>query len=145
MVPPIRSWMGMLNRSGRREATIVVLCRREGIAQNLCYRWSKNFLEAGKKRLAGDFAHEASSNEVKCLRAEVRQLTETLSVVILVNKLLKKSVIVAASLFLLVMGKISKEILHCPASKRSATESRPPTNWQLSASSYVISAGASYT
>ena len=53
----------------RGEDSIAELCRREGIAQNLYYRWSKDFLEAGKKRLAGDTARAATSDEVKDLRA----------------------------------------------------------------------------
>ena len=52
----------------RGEDSIAELCRREGIAQNLYYRWSKDFLEAGKKRLAGDTARAATSDEVKDLR-----------------------------------------------------------------------------
>src|SRR3974377_2032984 len=63
----------------RGEESIAELCRKEGIAQNLYYRWSKEFLEAGKKRLAGDTAREASSDEVKSLRAEARQLKEVLA------------------------------------------------------------------
>jgi transposase len=77
----------------RGEITIAELCRREGIAQNLYYRWSKEFLEAGKKRLAGDTAREATSSEVKDLRAEARQLKEVLAETMLENRLLKKSVI----------------------------------------------------
>lgn len=65
----------------------------EGIAQNLYDRWSKEFLEAGKKRLAGDTAREATSDEVKTLRTEARQLKEALAEVTLENRLLKKSVI----------------------------------------------------
>src|SRR5215468_2829355 len=49
----------------RGEDSIAELCRKEGISQNLYYRWSKEFLEAGKKRLAGDTAREATSDEVK--------------------------------------------------------------------------------
>ena len=60
----------------RGEDSIAELCRKEGIAQNLYYRWSKEFLEAGKKRLAGDTAREATSDEVKTLRSEARQLKE---------------------------------------------------------------------
>src|ERR1700757_2643876 len=60
----------------RGQDSIAELCRKEGIAQNLYYRWSKEFLEAGKKRLAGDTAREATSDEVKMLRAEARQLKE---------------------------------------------------------------------
>ena len=61
----------------RGEESIAELCRKEGINQNLYYRWSKEFLEAGKKRLAGDTAREATSDEVKELKAETRQLKET--------------------------------------------------------------------
>lgn len=56
----------------RGEDSIAELCRKEGIAQDLYYRWSKEFLEVGKKRLAGDTAREATSDEVKTLRASVR-------------------------------------------------------------------------
>ena len=77
----------------RGEDSISELCRKEGIAQNLYYRWSKEFLEAGKERLAGDTAREASSDEVKTLRAEARQLKEALAEVNLDPRLLKKSVI----------------------------------------------------
>ena len=56
----------------RGEHSIAELCRREGIVQNLYYRWSKDFLEAGKKRLAGDTARAATSDEVKDLRREHR-------------------------------------------------------------------------
>ncbi len=57
------------------------------------YGWSKEFLEAGKRRLAGDTAREATSDEVKALRAESRQLKEALAEATLENRLLKKSVI----------------------------------------------------
>jgi transposase len=77
----------------RGEDSIAELCRKEGIAQNLYYRWSKEFLEAGKKRLAGDTAREATSDEVKTQRAEARQLKEALAEATLENRLLKKSVI----------------------------------------------------
>ena len=77
----------------RGEDSIAELCRREGINQNLYYRWSKEFLEAGKKRLAGDTAREASSDEVKALRAEARDLKEALAEQMLENRLLKKSVL----------------------------------------------------
>ena len=77
----------------RGEESIAELCRKEGINQNLYYRWSKEFLEAGKKRLAGDTAREATSDEVKGLRAEAQQLKELLAEVLLENRLLKKSVI----------------------------------------------------
>ena len=77
----------------RGEESIAALCRREGIAENLYYSWSKEFLEAGKKRLAGDTARQATSNEVKALRAEARDLKETLAEQMLENRLLKKSMI----------------------------------------------------
>jgi transposase len=77
----------------RGEDSIAELCRKEGINQNLYYRWSKEFLEAGKKRLAGDTEREASSDEVKDLRTEARQLKEALAEVTLENRLLKKSVV----------------------------------------------------
>src|SRR5215510_10099058 len=77
----------------RGEDSIAELCRKEGINQNLYYRWSKEFLEAGKKRLAGDTAREATSDEVKELKAEARQLKETLAEVLIENRLLKKSVL----------------------------------------------------
>jgi len=77
----------------RGEETIAELCRKEGINQNLYYRWSKDFLEAGKKRLSGDAVREATSDEVKDLRVEARQLKEALAEVTLENRLLKKSVI----------------------------------------------------
>lgn len=75
----------------RGEDSIAELCRQEGINQNLYYRWSKEFLEAGKKRLAGDTVREATSDEVKGLRGEARQLKEALAELTLENRLLKKS------------------------------------------------------
>ncbi len=77
----------------RGEESIAELCRQEGINQNLYYRWSKDFMEAGKKRLAGDIQREASSSEVKNLRRENSQLKEALAEEMLENRLLKKSVI----------------------------------------------------
>jgi len=77
----------------RGETSIAELCRKEGIAQSMYYGWSKEFLEAGKRRLAGDTAREATSDEVKVLRAESRQLKEALAEATLENRLLKKSVI----------------------------------------------------
>jgi transposase len=75
----------------RGEDSIAELCRREGISQNLYYRWSKEFLEAGKKRLAGDTAREATSDEVKGLRREASALKEVVADLTLENRLLKKS------------------------------------------------------
>ena len=75
----------------RGEDSIAELCRREGIAQSLYYSWSKEFLEAGKKRLAGDMAREASTGEVKDLRREARNLKEVVAEQALEIRLLKKS------------------------------------------------------
>jgi transposase len=75
----------------RGEDSIAELCRREGIAQNLYYRWSKDFLEAGKKRLAGDTARAATSDEVKDLRREAIALKEVVADLTLENRLLKKA------------------------------------------------------
>jgi len=77
----------------RGEESIAELCRREGINTNLYYRWSKDFLEAGKKRLAGDTTREATSDEVKQLRSESAALKEALAEQVMENRLLKKSVI----------------------------------------------------
>jgi transposase len=73
------------------EASISELCRREGIVSNLYYRWSKDFLEAGKKRLQGDTVREASSGEVVGLRQENEQLKQLVAELSLNNRLLKKS------------------------------------------------------
>lgn len=77
----------------RGEDSIAELCRREGIAQSLYYSWSKEFLEAGKRRLAGDTERQASSGEVKDLRRETRDLKELVADLTLENRLLKKSTI----------------------------------------------------
>ena len=76
----------------RGDDSIAELCRREGIAQNLYYRWSKDFLEAGKKRLAGDTARAATSDEVNDLRREAMALKEVVADLTLENRVLKKSV-----------------------------------------------------
>ena len=77
----------------RGESSIAELCRREAIAESLYYSWSKEFLEAGKKRLAGDTARAATSNEVKDLRREVRDMKVLVADLALENRLLKKSMI----------------------------------------------------
>ncbi len=77
----------------RGEDSIAELCRREGISQSLYYSWSKEFLEAGKRRLAGDTARQATSPEVKDLRAESAALKEAVADLTLENRLLKKSMI----------------------------------------------------
>ena len=75
----------------RGEESVAALCRREGIATSLYYSWSKEFLEAGKKRLAGDTARQATSPEVKDLRAEASALKEAVADLTLENRLLKKA------------------------------------------------------
>ena len=77
----------------RGEDSVAELCRREGINTNVYYRWSKEFLEAGKKRLAGDTAREATPTEVKDLRSEAAALKEAVAELLMENRLLKKSVI----------------------------------------------------
>jgi transposase-like protein len=76
----------------RGEDSIAELCRREGIAQSLYYKWSKEFLEAGKSRLAGDTKREATSSEVDGLRQENEQLKQAVAELLLKNRVLKKSV-----------------------------------------------------
>lgn len=76
----------------RGEESIAAICRREGINTNLYYRWSKDFLEAGKKRLAGDTVREANSEEVIDLRKENDQLKQLVAELSLKNRVLKKSV-----------------------------------------------------
>lgn len=73
------------------ETSIAELCRREGINPNVYYKWSKDFLEAGKKRLQGDTTREANSSEVKDLRQENNQLKELVAEISLKNRILKKS------------------------------------------------------
>ena len=77
----------------RGESSIAELCRREGIAEGLYYSWSKEFLEAGKRRLAGDTARSATSSEVTDLRREARTLKEVVAEQALELRLLKKSMI----------------------------------------------------
>jgi len=72
------------------EVGISELCRREGIAANLYYRWSKDFLEAGKKRLSGDTVREANSSDVTGLRDENSQLKQLVAELSLSNRMLKK-------------------------------------------------------
>ena len=75
----------------RGEESIATLCRKEGLAPNLYYRWSKEFLEAGKKRLVGDTSREATSTEVIALRQENARLKQVVAETVLENRLLKKS------------------------------------------------------
>ena len=73
------------------EESIAALCRREGIAPNLYYSWSKEFLNAGKRRLMGDAKRQATSGEVVSLRKENGQLKELVADLSLKNQVLKKS------------------------------------------------------
>ena len=77
----------------RGEDSIAEICRKEGIAQSLFYTWSKEFMEAGKRRLAGDTARAATTDEVKDLRREASALKECVADLTLENRLLKKSMI----------------------------------------------------
>lgn len=77
----------------RGEMSISELCRREGIAESVYYKWSKDFLEAGKKRLAGDTARAANTDEVKTLRREAHDLKEVVAEQTLELRLLKKSML----------------------------------------------------
>jgi len=74
----------------RGETSIAELCRKEGIAQNLYYRWSKDFMESGKKRLSGDTLREANTSEVQELRKENAQLKEVVAELMLQYRILKK-------------------------------------------------------
>ena len=77
----------------RGENTIAELCRQEGIAQSQYYSWSKEFMDAGRKRLVGDTAREANTGEVQGLRREARDLKEVVAEQALELRLLKKSMI----------------------------------------------------
>ncbi len=77
----------------RGDDSIAELCRKEGIAQSLYYTWSKEFMEAGKRRLAGDTARAATTDEVKDLRREASALKKCVADLTLKNRLLKKSMI----------------------------------------------------
>jgi transposase len=77
----------------RGDESIAELCRCEGISQGVYYKWSKDFMEAGKKRLAGDTARAANTDEVRDLRREARDLKEVVAEQMLEMRLLKKSMI----------------------------------------------------
>jgi transposase len=77
----------------RGEDSVAELCRREGINPNLYYKWSKEFLEAGKARLTGDTKRQASSSEVDELRHENEQLKQVVAELLLKNRVLKKTVL----------------------------------------------------
>jgi transposase len=72
----------------RGESTIAELCRREGIQPNLYYKWSKEFLEAGKQRLIGDTQRQADSQEVVEMRNELEQLKQVVAELMLKNRVL---------------------------------------------------------
>jgi transposase len=82
----------------RGEMTIAELCRKEGINQNSYYKWSKEFLEAGKQRLAGNTSRQATSNEVKALRNELDTMKLMVAELSLKNRVLKKSLLGTDSL-----------------------------------------------
>ena len=75
----------------RGDGTIAELCRREGIHPNMYYKWSKEFLEAGKQRLLGDTKREADNQEVQSMRAENEQLKQLVADLSLKNSVLKKA------------------------------------------------------
>jgi transposase len=77
----------------RGESTVAELCRREGIAQNLYYKWSKEFLEAGKQKLAGNTMRQADSQEVGEIRHENEQLKQLVAELALKNRVLKKNLL----------------------------------------------------
>ena len=75
----------------RGEESITDLCRKEGIHPTMYYKWSKSFLESGKRQLNGDTIREASSSEVKELRDENDEMKMLVAEVILRNRVLKKT------------------------------------------------------
>jgi transposase len=81
----------------RGEETVAELCRREGISESVYYRWSKEFLEAGKQRLVGNTKRQATSDEVVELRRENEQLKQLVAELALKNRVLKKSVLGSAN------------------------------------------------
>ena len=93
-IPPRRRSASCWRACAARKS-IAGLCRREAIAESLYYAWSKEFLEAGKRRLAGDTARAATTDEVKSLRHEARALKEVVAEQALELRLLKKSMIAA--------------------------------------------------
>jgi transposase len=117
----------------RGEESIAELCRRQGIASSMYYGWSKEYLEAGKKRLAGDTARAATSDEVKHLRREAQALKEVVADLTLENRLLKKSM----------TGDGGDEARDTPQPRRSRSSdwSRPPTCRQAGRSTSSASRG----
>ncbi len=74
----------------RGEDSTAALCRREGVAESLYYKWSKEFLEAGQKRLAGDTARQATTGEVKDLKREMKAMKELVADLSLENRRLSR-------------------------------------------------------
>ena len=110
----------------RGEESVAELCRIEGISQGIYYKWSKDFMEAGKKRLAGDITRQANTTEVKGLRSEARELKECVAELTLENRLLKKSMI----------GDGESRRMRYPASEkleiiRLVERSSRPAKWTL--------------
>ena len=83
--------IGIVIEGLRGDMTVAELCRKEGIAQSLYYRWSKEFLEAGKQRLSGNTKRQADSSEVQVLRQQNDQLKQLVAELSLKNRVLKKS------------------------------------------------------
>lgn len=75
----------------RGEDSVAAICRKHGIVESVFYKWNKEFLEAGKKRLAGDTTREATSDEVVELRKENQRLKELVADLVLRHDILKKS------------------------------------------------------
>ena len=109
----------------RGEDSIAELCRREGISQGIYYKWSKDFMEAGKKRLAGDTARAANTDEVKDLRRESRDLKEVVAEQTLELRLLKKNMLGDGA----TTNEISpiREVRDHPACRRVAPIGPPDT------------------
>ncbi len=74
----------------RGEEPIAAICRKYGLSESVCYRWNKEFGEAGKKRLAGDTTREATSDEVADLRKENARLKEMVADLMLRYDIRKK-------------------------------------------------------
>lgn len=83
--------IGIVLEGLKGEESIAEICRREGIAPSMYYKWSKGFLEAGKRQLNGDTKREATSDDVAQLRQENEQLKQLVAELSLSNRILKKS------------------------------------------------------
>ena len=107
----------------RGEVTIAELCRREGIAESLYYSWSKEFLEAGKRRLAGDTARSATTSEVKDLKRQALELKEVVAEQALELRLLKKRMARP-------VGKRFQQYGVAVCTNVSGLEAEPPPRWR---------------